>query len=105
MAHILITDSENGAVLIDADVALDEKVTSTKLGTDVNGVIYKDVTAWVSVTKKAYDWEPDGHSVFVQWEDQSDSDPTQRGTGSIVHTAERPVPGGGVARFLIAAEV
>lgn len=102
---ILVTDSETNAVIIDTDG--DEGENRDAYGTYtgpgvVYGLVYHGVKAWIAPRSRVYDWEPEGDSVFVQYTDESST--RSDVPHSRVHTIERPLPGGGVARFLVTAE-
>ena len=99
--HVLVTDSENGKVVLDADCEPGEKLVSTAVGSDANGVCYRDVTVWIDTRNTVHPWETADDAVFVQWTDESTSAAGGHNPG-IVHTSERPLPGGGVGRFLVA---
>ena len=43
--------------------------------------------------------------MFVRWTDRSNGNPARRGQTEVVHTLERPLPGGGMGRFLVAASL
>lgn len=106
--HALVVDSETGAVLIDEDFPedggpvqnLDAVGTYTGPGT-LYGPVYHGVRVWVGPASRVHDWETEEDHVFVQWVDKSSSvnEPNEA-----VHTVERPLPGGGVYRFLVTVE-
>jgi hypothetical protein len=104
--HILVTDSETGAVLISEDADIDQQVSNADaVGTHtgpgvVHGPVYHGVTAWVAPASRVHDWEPDELHVFVQYTDKSSSVAESH---ERVHTLERPLPGGGMGRFLVTA--
>jgi len=103
--HALVTDSETGEVLIDEElVGQTPAVNKDPIGTysgpgTMHGPVYVGVSVWVAPASKVHDWETDGDAVYVQWNDRSSTDGTVHDT---VHTVERPLPGGGVGRFLVA---
>jgi len=110
--HCLVTDCETGDVLIDADFPKNGKPLENKgaLGVytgggqsfagQVYGPVYDGLKVWVAPRNRVYDWEPEGPAVFVQWTDRSNSKEPERKV-EILHTVERPLPGGGIARFLV----
>lgn len=102
---IFVTDSETGAVII--DVAGDMGENPSAIGTyvgpgSVSGPVYHGVKAWIAPRTRTHDWEPEGDAVFIQWVDKSSS--SAGISNEKLHTVERPLPGGGVYRFLVTAE-
>lgn len=101
--HALVTDSETGAVILDEDVDLngDPVENNEAVGTDRFGACYVGVKLWVADAVKTHAWEPDAVHVFIQWKDRSNSAGQQ---SEVLQTSERPVPGGGIGRFLVTVE-
>jgi hypothetical protein len=104
--HALVIDSETGAVLIDEELHGDEPAENPNcVGTYVGpgqmfGPVYHGVRVWVAPAARVYDWEDEVDHVFIQWVDESNSRDAAMVTEKL-HTVERSLPGGGVARFLI----
>lgn len=110
--HCLVTDALTDEVLIDADFPKSGKLENKNavgvhlqggqsVAAQVYGPIYHGIKVWVAPRSRVYDWEPAGDSVFVQWTDKSNSREPERKV-EIVHTVERPLPGGGIGRFVVA---
>lgn len=101
--HALVVDSETGEVLLDEDVDLNGDPIENRevAGSDRFGVCYFGVKLWVADAVKTHAWEPDAVHVFIQWKDRSNS---AGKVSEVLQTSERPVPGGGIGRFLVTVE-
>lgn len=103
--HALVIDAETGKVLIDEDLNGDQPaVNANAVGTYsgpgvMHGAVYHGVKVWVGPKTRVHPYEEDEPAVFVQWTDESASEASE--VGEIVHTVERPLPGGGIGRFLV----
>lgn len=103
--HALVVDAETGVVLIDTDLVGDTpaenpNAVGTYSGPGVmHGAVYHGVSVWVAPKTRVHAYEEDEPAVFVRWIDESASIATD--VGAIVHTVERPLPGGGIGRFLV----
>ena len=102
--HALVIDSETSAVLIDQKLdgtkpAVNKDAIGTYSGPGtMHGPVYVGVSIQCAPATKVHDWEPDADAVFIEWEDRSSSEAIE---SSIVHRVERPLPGGGIGRFLV----
>lgn len=104
--HALVIDSETDEVVIDAVLdgstpAENPDAVGTHTGPGVmHGPVYHGVKVWVGPKNLVHDWEQPEDAVFLQWTDKSNSRDGRK--TEIVHTLERPLPGGGMGRFLVA---
>lgn len=100
---IRIVDSEDDSVVLDVEGSEGEApmdITGTSSQEGVSGVVYQGVKAWIAPGSRVHDWEPEEMHVFVEWTDKST---TKKANPGIVHRLERPLPGGGMGRFLVTA--
>jgi hypothetical protein len=103
--HVLVTDSETDELLIDADLDGDTPAEApdavgTHTGpTTMYGPVYHGVKVWVAPKNTVHPWEDAEPAVFVQWADKSNTRDGRK--TEIVHTLERPLPGGAMGRFLV----
>lgn len=101
--RVKVTDSETGQVVLDGDCPADNPdATGAPTTLGVNGFAYHGVKVWVEPGATVHPWEDAEDHVFLSFTDKS-----VHGTGQnpgIVHTLERPLPGGAMGRFLVTVE-
>ena len=104
--HVHVIDAESDAVLIDQSIEVGETVSNTDaVGTytgaaTIHGPVYHGVSVTLGSKTTVHDWEVADLAVFVEWTDKSSS-VQGKNTAGTVHRAERPLPGGGIGRFLV----